>query len=146
MDIQFELFNLSDDLSKLSPHGNFHQWSKKKKEKKRKKKGRAVRNDLGESRTDPLFSSVHSINRRRERETSLAATIPRSFRSHRRCIDHRENRTERSLSRSRDDLSNGRIPSSSSPSWVQFVRITSWITPQNRVVCCAPIIDAPQPT
>lgn len=69
MDIQFELFNLSDDLSKLSPHGNFHQWSKKKKEKKRKKKGRAVRNDLGESRTDPLFSSVHSINRRRERET-----------------------------------------------------------------------------
>lgn len=67
-------------------------------EKKRKKKGRAVRNDLGESRTDPLFSSVHSINRRRERETSLAATIPRSFRSHRRCIDHRENRTEISLS------------------------------------------------
>lgn len=35
-------------------------------EKKRKKKGRAVRNDLGELRTDPLFSSVHSINRRRE--------------------------------------------------------------------------------
>lgn len=92
-------------------------------------------------RTDPPFSSAHSINRRRGDVVSHDSTIvpqpppPLMHRSPRKPNGYRDP----------SSLSNGRI-SPFSPSWVQFVRITSWITPQNRVVCCAPIIDAPQPT
>lgn len=66
----------SINLSKLSPRGNFHHWSKRR---RKKKKGRAVRNDLGE----PTLLFLRPTQLIDGEETSLA-TIPRSFRSHRR--------------------------------------------------------------
>lgn len=110
-----------------------------RKEEEEKKEGTSGKKRS--RRTDPPFSSAHSINRRRGDVVSHDSTIvpqpppPLMHRSPRKPNGYRDP----------SSLSNGRI-SPSSPSWVQFVRITSWITPQNRVVCCAPIIDAPQPT